>query len=177
MPAGLKEGGHHRREIDLALAKKEAKLAAKVAQEVAGRLTLTLTRTLLLDPEVDVYLEADDNAGEPVRAPCMDHFWREGCKNRRCPLSHAHTLHGVCPVVSTSLPEHNTAAHENGIPALVCVPGLHGNADAFFARNSSVRRRPVLEIGAARPEPTVDKLVSLLTATDAARHPEVAELA
>ena len=92
----LKEGGHHRRGVDVLRAKKATKAQAKACSERNGELTRTLTRLLQLDPLLDVYLEAGPDDAED-RAPCPDHFWRESCSSRRCSLSHALTLHGVRP--------------------------------------------------------------------------------
>jgi len=51
---GLKEGGHHRKALDVAAKKRAEKLARKEAQVDAGVRAITLNKILALDPDVDV---------------------------------------------------------------------------------------------------------------------------
>lgn len=57
MPAGLKEGGHHRKEVDVQRAKRQAKKAAADAKAAAGERCALLLKLLTLDPDLDVFLE------------------------------------------------------------------------------------------------------------------------
>lgn len=108
MPAGLKEGGHHRRGIDVAQKKAEEKRAAQEVREKSGEF---LRKLLQLDPDLDIYLsegtgstDPESQVMHPARARplskplCWDHFKRESCSNRRCKFSHSLSIASARPI-------------------------------------------------------------------------------
>jgi len=136
MAPGLKEGGHHRKALDLAAKKKKEKQADKDARVAAGARGQILAQLLKQDPNVDIYLEAaadddgDDDDGHHSnsrnsysRTLCRTHFLHEDCSNRRCKLSHEYTIADATTAASSS----DTTSNSSGaMPALELVPGLLG---------------------------------------------------
>eukprot|EP00978_Attheya_sp_CCMP212_P026401 scaffold86752_cov48-Attheya_sp.AAC.3 len=87
MPSGLKEGGHHRKALDVAAKKKAQKKSQKDAQIEAGRSKVILEKILALDSDAEIYLK--DPEGRPM---CADYFRFDRCSNRRCKFSHDHSI-------------------------------------------------------------------------------------
>jgi hypothetical protein len=130
MGPGLKEGGHHRKALDVAAKKKALKNAEKDAKVAAGERKQILAKILKLDPDVDVYLETTDESSRS-RPLCRAHLRFDKCSNRRCKLSHEHTIgHAIRPTA-------NVDNNGGEAPALELVPGLLG------PRRSLQKRRPV----------------------------------
>lgn len=129
----LKEGGHHRRALDLAAKKKALKQAEKEQKSAAGERGQILAKLLELDPDADLYLDSPGS-----RPLCRAHFRLEDCFNRRCKLSHEYTIADA--VSSSSSNQHDNKDNVSGdeMPALELVPGILG------ARTTSkTKRRPV----------------------------------
>jgi hypothetical protein len=133
MGPGLKEGGHHRKALDVAAKKKALKNAEKEAKVAAGERKQILAKLLKLDPDVDVYLETTDESTSRSRPLCRAHLRFDKCSNRRCKLSHEHTIgHAINPAANA-----DNNGGEVTVPALELVPGLFG------PRRSLQKRRPI----------------------------------
>ena len=139
---GLKEGGHHRRAIDVAQRKKAAKAARREAQLAAGHRAAALERLLALDADCDVYLLAAPDPGQQQqqrRPLCRSYFRFDRCANRRCKLSHEHSIADACacalPGISRSdgsgsektdtsmATDTSTEEAPQSLPALELIPG------------------------------------------------------
>jgi hypothetical protein len=133
MGPGLKEGGHHRKALDVAAKKKALKKADKEAKVAAGERGQILAKLLKLDPDVDVYLETTDKSrSNPL---CRAHFHFEKCPNRRCKLSHDYTIgHAITPAA-------NADNNSGELPALELVPAL-GPQRSFQKRRAARKPTP-----------------------------------
>ena len=141
---GLKEGGHHRRAIDVAQRKKAAKAARREAQLASGRRAAALERLLVLDADCDVYLlaampdpEQQQQQQQQARPLCPSYFRFDRCANRRCKLSHEHSIADACACALPSMSRSDgsgsektdtsmatdTSTEEAPLPALELLPG------------------------------------------------------
>ncbi|VEU39698.1 unnamed protein product [Pseudo-nitzschia multistriata] len=150
--SGLKGGGHHRKALDVAERKRKEKEDRKKEQEYAGQRSIILQEILTkLDPNCDIYLDANDNkTNMSIPELCRSHFRYEDCSNRRCKFSHEHSIaEALGNVVSGSNVMNNDDGGCPTIPGLRLVAGILGDRGVASRRrrdqeNRSRRKRTSL---------------------------------
>ena len=134
--SGLKGGGHHRKALDVADKKRKQKVDRKKEQELVGQRAVILQEILTrLDPDCDVYLDANDNKNS-MQVPefCRSHFRYENCSNRRCKFSHEHSIAEALGNVISGRVEHNGEENSSTIPGLRLISGIIGDRGLCASR-------------------------------------------
>lgn len=165
---GLKEGGHHRKAIDVAKKKKAEKAERAARKEAAGQRAAHLEKLLAIDPDCDIFISAaaGDDA-QSSRSLCRSYFRYDSCTNRRCKFSHEHSIADA--MVPGSAASRSDAEEEEGdptMPPVELIPGLVNDRRALGAKER--RRRgaaPPPVVGAAgsfekMPVATVQSIVA-----------------
>lgn len=136
---GLKEGGHHRKAIDVAKKKKAEKAEKAARKEAAGQRAASLEKLLAIDPDCDIYLAAaaDTDVAGDTKSMCRSYFRHDRCTNRRCKFSHDYSI------VDALVPGSGKAEEEEGAPSMPpveLVPGLVGARPYSGVRDRRLRR-------------------------------------
>jgi len=139
---GLKEGGHHRKAIDVAKKKKAEKSERAARKEAAGQRAAHLEKLLAIGPDCDIYLSAAaGHNAQPTRPLCRSYFRYDSCTNRRCKFSHEHSIADA--MVPGSAASRSDAEEEEGdstMPPVELIPGLVNDRPASGAKERRRRR-------------------------------------
>lgn len=139
---GLKEGGHHRKAIDVAKKKKAEKAERAARKEAAGQRAAHLEKLLAIDPDCDIYLSAaaGDDA-QSTRPLCRSYFRYDSCTNRRCKFSHEHSIADAMVPGSAASRSRSDAEEEEADPTMPPVELSHGLLNDRPASGAKERRR------------------------------------
>lgn len=126
---GLKEGGHHRKAIDLAAKKRAEKDARKKAQLNSSERVLAMHKILSFENgDVDVYLDAPN-----LRPMCRSYFRFDRCFNRRCKFSHKYSIAEAIFQSDAAMSTQSAKSkgkrdydEDPSMPAVELIPGILG---------------------------------------------------